>query len=206
MWEVTTRGFEDSEPVLHQFNSVLFACPSVQARRVLAASPGELGDRCPELPSSTKWVCMLVIDDEAGMCRNLEQAEVDQQHGVESIRIEDRHENQVALVVSMNDQWSKAHQSYTKDDALPLLVEAASRTIYSHLELMHHDLNILHARSHRWGLARATAWVEEACDYDPDLRLGFAGDWFSGPEGLWRDAEAAFLSGVSLANAFVASQ
>ncbi|QDU99250.1 NAD(P)/FAD-dependent oxidoreductase [Lignipirellula cremea] len=54
----------------------------------------------------------------------------------------------------------------------------------------------LTATAHRWRYALPTNPLPERCLFDPQSRLGVAGDWCGGPK-----VEGAFLSGLALAEA-----
>ncbi len=59
-------------------------------------------------------------------------------------------------------------------------------------------LRVGYAQAHRWRFAKVETALEKPCLFDPDLRLGAAGDWCLGPR-----IEAAHDSGLALANAIL---
>lgn len=55
------------------------------------------------------------------------------------------------------------------------------------------------AQAHRWRYARMVQSLDLPFIKSPDGRICVVGDAFAGPKGAWRDAEAAFNSGQSVA-------
>jgi predicted NAD/FAD-dependent oxidoreductase len=89
--------------------------------------------------------------------------------------------------------WSVRHLEDDAADVAAALLDQFRASIGSGGE-------IVHVQAHRWRYARVARALGEPCLWDPDLRLGYAGDGCLGD-----GAEAAFLSGRALAGRLAAA-
>ncbi|WP_244471524.1 FAD-dependent oxidoreductase [Methylobacterium sp. ARG-1] len=96
------------------------------------------------------------------------------------------------LTVHAKPDWSRAHLEVPREAIVSVLSKAAEAWLGS-------PLPIGYVQAHRWRFAQVETALEKPCLYDPDLRLGAAGDWCLGPR-----IEAAHDSGLALADAILA--
>lgn len=107
-------------------------------------------------------------------------------------------------VLHAQPAWSHAHVELPAAEALPLLLQALALAVAA-LAPGHTLPTPAHMLAHRWRYAQVAQPLLAACGWDATLRLGCAGDAWSGapaalgavPEGL----ERAWLSGTALAEA-----
>jgi renalase len=95
------------------------------------------------------------------------------------------------LTVHAKPDWSRTHLEAPREAIVSVLSKAAEACLGS-------PLRVGYAQAHRWRFAQVETALEKPCLYDPDLRLGAAGDWCLGPR-----IEAAHDSGLALANAIL---
>jgi predicted NAD/FAD-dependent oxidoreductase len=90
-------------------------------------------------------------------------------------------------VLQARPRWSR--RFFHMDEA-----EAARWLIRSFAARVRRTLNPSHASAMRWQYAMPLNPLSQVCLWDPQVRLGAAGDWCNGPR-----IEGAYLSGVELA-------
>ncbi|MDO9708414.1 NAD(P)/FAD-dependent oxidoreductase [Paracraurococcus lichenis] len=95
-------------------------------------------------------------------------------------------------VIQGSPAWSRTHLEETPEAVPAALLAALGTLAGTGLPPP------LHAAAHRWRHSLVEAPLGEACLFDPELRLGLAGDWCLGGR-----AEAAFESGTALAAALL---
>ena len=96
------------------------------------------------------------------------------------------------LTVHAKPDWSRAHLESPQEAIVSELVQAT-------IAALGMPLDPGYAHVHRWRFAQVDTALGQPCLYDPDLRLGAAGDWCLGPR-----IEAAHDSGLALAEAILA--
>lgn len=97
------------------------------------------------------------------------------------------------LVVHASADWSRLHLERQPEEIVPRMVAELSQTYPSEIEIQH-------AAAHRWRYAMVEDPVGKPCLWSPDLCLGVAGDSCLGGR-----IEAAYLSGIALAERVIAS-
>ena len=200
-WEVHSLSYADSESHIERFDAVVFACPFVQAQRVLHASKIQLTNQLQEISSSTTWILMLILEHETGFDSLPDFYRFEQAGDVQQIVVQSRQADRVALVATMSPAWSSEHSGSRADEVHESMNESAKNAIATLAEIKLGSLRVLYTKPHRWGLARSRSVIPEAFNLNQSLRLGFAGDSFAGPDGIWLDAEGAYLSGNALGSA-----
>ena len=94
------------------------------------------------------------------------------------------------LVVHATADWTRAHLELEREAAAAALLEAARDLTGS--------LQTRWTQGHRWRYSTPTVFYPQPCHWDPELKLGWCGDWCRadahGPR-----VEAALLSGWALA-------
>lgn len=199
VWDVRSQQYPDNSVRFDQFSHIVFACPPEQAGRVLDASQIDAPAPLRSISSIPAWLCMLVIEKSNENEMFPQTIRCDSPEGVSSIHIQHQDKRRAAMVVTMGDTWSAAQSGRTIEDAEPVIMRAslnALNRVSSGQYLLRH---VQFAQAHRWGLARPERRIEAAFEYNPEMQLGFCGDWFAGPDGLWVDAESAFMSGRAIA-------
>lgn len=96
------------------------------------------------------------------------------------------------LTVHATPDWSRRHLETPREAVVAELLGAAE-------DVLGTGLRPSYAEAHRWRYARVETALQKPCLYDPDLRLGAAGDWCLGAH-----IEAAYDSGEALARGLVA--
>lgn len=85
-------------------------------------------------------------------------------------------------------EWSKQHLEELPEQVTPQLLEAFSNAIGQPLG------KIVQVTSHRWRYSAPASPLEQGYLWEPESKLGIAGDWCSGAR-----VEGAMLSGLTLA-------
>ncbi|MEZ6163083.1 MAG: FAD-dependent oxidoreductase [Phycisphaerales bacterium] len=198
-WDLRSQQYPDNSVRFDEYSDVVFACPPEQARRVLEASQLGIPEELAAVSSIPAWVCMLVIEKANENEMFPSSIRCDSAEGVASIHIQHQDKRRAALVVTMSDAWSMAQNGRTIEDAEPLIMKASLNALNRVASGLYQLRHVQFAQAHRWGLARPSSRIDMACLYSTALRMGFCGDWFAGPHGHWVDAEAAYLSGIAVA-------
>ena len=191
-FRVQASHFENSQPFVIESEHILFACPSVQAGRILDASGIDQPVCFSHVRYAPQWVFMLAFDrtPASGTTEILPERHKDLGliQSVERSWSSSSHE---CLTIRMKTDASQELHDATTEEIRDLMTEEACRRLNHWIR----DRSIRTSAVHRWGFARAVEQVAQACVVDHDHGLCYAGDWLSGPDGHWRDADAAILSG-----------
>jgi predicted NAD/FAD-dependent oxidoreductase len=95
-------------------------------------------------------------------------------------------------VLHAGPEWSRAHLDLEGEAVTQRLLAALEEALGRPLPAP------AYVAAHRWRYASPDPALEERCLFDPDERVGAAGDWCGGPR-----VEGAFLSGAALARALL---
>ncbi|MFG0315268.1 MAG: hypothetical protein ACF8LL_13920 [Phycisphaerales bacterium] len=149
--------------------------------------------------SSAAWTLMTVVsglhlDREWIVIRGAEQ------DPLQEIRLRRHPSGSYSMVAEMKPQLSASLRDEDRRVIQDLMLTSCMSLLTNELNMQIADSQCSEPRVHRWGLARPLTQVQAPYLISSELDLSFAGDWLSGPAGEWRDAEAAFLSGHSLAD------
>lgn len=90
-------------------------------------------------------------------------------------------------------EWSQEHLERDKEEIL----EDITTQFFDKLQMDRQEP--IFAQAHRWRFARVAKQLKLPSLQSPDGRICVIGDAFSGLDGSWHDAEAAFHSGQSVA-------
>jgi predicted NAD/FAD-dependent oxidoreductase len=179
------------------FDAVLLTLPGPQALRLLAASGHALPgiERASYAPC---WSLMLALGQDLAIPGDVFPGDVLRpatgpiaalfREGVKP----GRPAMPPAYTVHATPGWSRAHLEET-----PEAVEAALLAAVG--DLSGGVVAPIRARAHRWRYALVEETCGAPCLYDPDRRLGYAGDGCLGPR-----IEAAYDSGLALADRLIA--
>lgn len=199
-WEVLAELHGQARPVRVNTDQLIFACPWIQAERVLSNTGVAFPKGLRDAKYDCNWVYLGVFETRdtttLGKVGELVNTECDHEL-INELRVSVINDQQFGLVAIMSGGSANER---TNADAKEILIEmqeeiqsldmfreSAHRTLYQH--------------AHRWGIARANTLIKESHASDPEHGVLYAGDYFSGPDGQWRDAESAVLSGISAASA-----
>lgn len=195
-WVLQAKSYgHDGEFETHA-SHIVFACPSVQATRVLDASGLERPPEFKRVRYASQWVLLLVVES-VTLADSYEKPLrlVQDSSSIESIEAVHRVGDQVALIARMNPH--RSNELYNTDpDTMRLEM---TREFIGLLEGQGGSVKILESQVHRWGLARGVSQIERAYLCWAEHQINFIGDFFSGARGEWRDADASILSASSLA-------
>lgn len=90
-------------------------------------------------------------------------------------------------------EWSREHLEKGKEEIL----QEITTLFFNGLQIDRREPEF--AQAHRWRYARVAQSLKLPFLQSPNGRISVIGDAFSGPDGSWQDAEAAFHSGQSVA-------
>lgn len=200
-WTLVTESYQSSQNTIEQFDHVVLAMPAAQARRLIDTAKIGCFQPLNALSSITTWVCMMKLD--LGFQTESIPDIIDTDEGdriVFSHRRPGRTINSgwTTMVYYANHVWSEEHRDLHKDDLTPLIRMRALRAIGLRLNSDVRPEHVLDLRVHRWGLARSEVRLEDLYLYNRAMRVGCCGDWVARG-----DAQAAYLSGRSLADAML---
>ncbi len=195
-WVLSAKCYGQNDEFHTHASDIVFACPSVQASRVLDASGLDHPADFQRVRYASQWVLLLVVES-ATLADSYEKIlrSVQDSSSIESIEAVHRVGDQVALIARMCP-----HRSSQLYDSDPDTVRSEmTREINSLLEGQRCSVEILESKAHRWGLARGVSQIERAHLCWAEHQVSFIGDSFAGPHGEWRDADASILSASTLA-------
>ena len=185
------RLHDDTGRELGRFDVTLVTAPAPQAATLLALVP-ELARRAAGVPMQPCWAVL------AGFGGDLE-APVDGAFVVDSplswvARNSSKPDRPTAesWVLHAGPEWSRAHLDLEGEAVTQRLLAALGEALGRPLPAP------AYVAGHRWRYASPDPSLEERCLFDPDERVGAAGDWCGGPR-----VEGAFLSGAALARALL---
>lgn len=171
------------------FDRAIIAVPAPQAIQILSAE-GVLADWAQALHDvkmAPCWAGLFAFDAPLPVLSAPRGVHLQQNGAAQSAPSSER------WVFHADAEWSRENLEREKDEIL----QEFSILFFEKLQMDPHEP--VFAQAHRWRYARVTQSLELPFIQSPDGRISVVGDAFSGPEGIWRDAEAAFHSGRSVA-------
>ncbi|MFG0299884.1 MAG: FAD-dependent oxidoreductase [Phycisphaerales bacterium JB047] len=195
-WEVTAKQFGISEPITLEASHIIFTCPTVQAARVLDSSGVESPDFFRLVGYESQWVLLLTL---GGNNRSLIPTVRLPHPYIDSIEVQTKHDCDL-LIARMKPEESAARYDESPEEIERAMIQAVLNSSDDDAAEQDSKHSILGSCVHRWGLARVRDHVHLPCFVNHDLGLGYAGDYFAGEHGSWRDADAAILSAIRCSN------
>lgn len=198
-WKIETTRYGEGNADLLNAEQVVFACPLVQAIRILEGENAILNEAQDLIRFGSTWVVMMVFDcggieAELPASRSVIRGEHDV---IGSHWVEQASDDAFKIVLHMNPSYAETRRELPKEEISSIMMRHAHEVLpewFSPHRVRATDV-------HRWGLARATQRLQQAFIHDPSHHLWVIGDQFSGADGTWRDATAAIMSGVRAAQA-----
>lgn len=196
---LTVQRYGEETPFLISADLVVIATPAEQSMRILEQSGLIVPEALRAIQSSTAWMLMLGVSD-----LDLEQDWIDirgtDDEPLQEIRLRRQSSGSYSIVAEMKPQLSASMKNEDRQVIQDLMQSSCMSLLNQRLNIQIADSQCSELRVHRWGLARPLTQVQAPFLISSELDLRFVGDWLSGPRGEWRNAEAAFLSGLSLAD------
>jgi predicted NAD/FAD-dependent oxidoreductase len=198
-WSIETQRYGENIFYHHHASHIVFACPPVQASRVLHASGIETPPALEQARYASQWVLMALIEsvDVAAITDRGSLIGVD---GSVFESVELQQVNSGKWVVTALLRPDESAILYNTDP------ETVQSQMLSDLKVMLEShafaISVQQCMIHRWGLARAESRIAMSHIAIADMHLSFIGDGFSGPNGEWRNADSSILSAVACAKAF----
>lgn len=202
-WTLRFRHYEREFSETTRTGAVVFACPFPQSARVLDASGVYQPNQLKGVGYTPTWVCMMLLGKGLPAHTASMRLRPDQPDPIESIELRSHTTGETALVARLSAPWGLAYAESSTGEVEAFMVEQTMRVLAERFPMRYGADGVRIVRVHRWGLAFAQATVDRSHVFDRSRFLGFAGDMFAGPAGEWRDAEASYLSGQSLADDLV---
>jgi predicted NAD/FAD-dependent oxidoreductase len=175
------------------FDVVLVTAPVPQTTDLLARH-GEAFARLPEAELAPCWTVMLAFDAPLPVTADVFRNDTHALAWCARNSSKPGRPGEVdAWVLQASPDWSAAHLEAEPDwviaELTALFAEIAGQALPA----------AVHGEAHRWRYARVTEPLGQPFIWEAGLGLGAAGDWCMGPR-----VEAAFQSGVALADAVIA--
>lgn len=198
-------------PSINGFDRVILTLPAPQVRALVEDSStfnqdplltGASHQQLASIEMDPCWTLMVGFPDKlplAHMKGFLPQEAISDQNPVAAVSNLSEKNSALAFdrwVVHADSAWSLAHLNQSRDVIADKFLADMMRTVSSSLPKPGF------IKAHRWRYARVSAPANAAFMLGENGRLGLCGDGFAGPDGLWRDAEAALLSARSLVQTF----
>lgn len=195
MLDVKHYGVPDEDQV--KASRIVFACPVPQVSRVLRASRLDLPREFDQVAFDAQWVLMgLAAFEGESKERELGSPSSDADSCFESVEF-NHHSNTSIFIARVRTDRSNELKDSPREEVHKILLKEFTDLLSSNgVELSVHQSAI-----HRWGLARARSQIKQRFLPLQAESVYCICDQFSGPDGLWRDTDAAVLSGASLARA-----
>lgn len=195
-WRILAKRYKESDLVSQVSSHIVFACPPQQAMRVLKASSLRIPQELEEIHHDAQWVLMLVVDhaDREALPRFQDDHPL-----IESLEWYENGETD-QIIVRMRPDESTNHYDTDPEEIKDLMI----RQMQDALDGWVAPNAIQASAVHRWGLARARQHIAQACITCQKDHISYAGDHFGGPDGTWKDADAAILSGLHCARSIIA--
>ena len=196
LWEFIA---EDGER-LGAFDVVVVALPAPQAVELLGDVP-DIRARLRSISMRPCWALMLSFDQRLPV--DFDAAFVNTRGLRDRISWVSRNNSKPgrpdheSWIVHAAAEWSRQHLEETPNAVLPQLREA----FFEALDLDPAAFPTAVQVAHRWRYALPDAPLCDACLYDIEAGVGACGDWCMGAR-----VEAAYLSGLALADRLVESQ
>ncbi|MHA7812990.1 MAG: NAD(P)/FAD-dependent oxidoreductase [Phycisphaerales bacterium] len=182
-------------------DSIVFACPPVQGKRIATRSELAYPDMLDQASHIPMWNYIMSAQTQF-------PSDIDSQvnHDVlQSVRVRAVGQSLISIVATMQIELAAEHASASEEDQVQLLSQATTDVLDRQHGIKIDEAQVLMQHAQRWGLARPINRVRSDCLWQPERMLGFAGDAFSGTDGAWGEGEGAFLSGKRLAEQIAAT-
>ncbi len=199
LFVLTVQLYGEETPFVISADHVVIATPAEQSVRILEQSGLIVPEALRAIQSSTAWMLLLGLSD-----IDLEQDWIDIQgtddDPLQEIRLRRQSGGSYAIVAEMKPQISASLMAEDRQVIQELMLSSCMTALNHRFGTSIASSQCSEPRVHRWGLARPLTQVQAPFLISSELDLRFVGDWLSGPRGEWHNAEAAFLSGLSLAD------
>lgn len=172
---------------------VVVAVPAPQAIPLLAESTG-LADRTAAAMMTPCWAVMLGFETSLALPFDAAFVNDGELAWISRDRSKPGRDGGNTWVLHASPGWSQDHLEAGRREVL----EHLCRTFRTAIGIK--TPNPVFAAAHRWRYARVETPLDEACLFDPDLRIGACGDWCLGGK-----IESAMESGRALAARIIAS-
>jgi predicted NAD/FAD-dependent oxidoreductase len=170
------------------FEAVVLAIPAPQAIALLAAPAPHLAGVLEKVRMAPCWTLMAAFPRRLRLPDTLRPQGGPVAWAARDSSKPGRDATFETWVVQAGAEWSRAHLELTPPEVAAMLMEALEALAGGRLPPP------LHASAHRWRYALAEVPLGAPCLWDPDMKLGAAGDWC-----IAARAEAAVESGSALA-------
>jgi len=195
-WRILAKRYEELDLVSQASSHIVFACPPQQAMRVLRASSLRIPQELEDIHYDAQWVLMLVVEhaDREAIPRIQDDHPI-----IESLEWFENEESQ-QLIVRMRPDASTNRYDLDPEEIKEFMIRQMLEALGNWVAP-----NTIQASTvHRWGLARARQHIAQASITCQNDHISYAGDQFGGPDGTWKDADAAILSGLHCARSIIA--
>jgi renalase len=195
LWQIHTKGAEDSHHVEAGFDAVIFALPSVQAHALLAESAmPALAKTIAKVKVAPNWTLMLAFPQAAdsrtgpfGPAWHAQRVEHPRIGWLARESSKPGREPIERWTVQATAKWSAEH---LEDDAET--VQAKLLRAFAEVTGIKADPSF--ALAHRWRYAQTTKPLGKPFVWDAKKNIGICGDWCIGHR-----VEDGFVSGLELA-------
>lgn len=175
------------------FDAVVLALPADQAVPLLDAAP-TFAAQADQARLAPCWALILGFQDTLGLDYDGAWVQESRLAWIAQDASKPQRRPGEHWVAHASTEWSAEHLEDDPARARDKLLKAFHEATDTHVQPVH-------ASVHRWRYAQAVKPVPGNCLWDPELRIGVCGDWFTaGLEGGGR-LENAYLSGLALGTA-----
>lgn len=183
---------QDNTETFGPFAKVVIALPAPQAAALLS-NHQPLAQLASSVAMAPAWTVMLALSDDSPVSFDAAMTSPGMLAWVSrDTKKESRPKDTERWVAHATTTWAAANQDADPDWVKDQMVEALCDVLDVPTTLVNH------ADVHRWLYARAPKPLGQAYILDADKGIGLCGDWCLGEQ-----VEAAFLSGLKLADAMI---
>ncbi len=173
------------------FDAVIIAMPADQATALLAAVPS-MASKVAQARLAPCWSLLLGFEQKLGLGYDGAWIRHSRLAWIAHDASKPQRRPGEHWVGHASTEWSAEHLEDDPERVKEKLLKAFHSATGS-------DVQPVYAAVHRWRFAQAVEPLPSTCLWDPQLRIGACGDWFSaGLEGAGR-IENAYLSAAALA-------
>ncbi len=196
---LTVQRYGEESPVTISADHVVIASPAEQSIRILEQSGLTAPAALRSVRSSTAWMIMFAL---SGIDLEEEWIRLDgnEQDLLQEVRLRRVAPSTFSIVGEMKSQLATSLRDQDPQVIMDRMMESCKSMLeqFLHTQITPDQSSDPHV--HRWGFARPLMQIRAPYLIENETDIAFVGDWLSGPQGEWRDAEAAFLSGISVAD------